>query len=92
LQPIPACAGVTEKVYFSFIMERNGLFISLASILKKEFLSFDLARNRISLSTKSNADKSGTNPENQGSKKAQTHGPKPKKKKASSRNTSFNNP
>ena len=73
------------------VIVRN-LKISLTSISKGEFLSFALARNRISLSTKSNTDKSGTDVENQGSKKAQTHGPKPKIKKASSRNTSFNNP
>ena len=57
------------QVYFSFIMERNGLLISLTSISKREFLSLDLAGNRISLSTKSNADKSVTNLENQNTKR-----------------------
>jgi len=79
------------QVYFSFIMEWNSLLISLTSISKREFLSFALTRTRISLSTKSNADKSGIDPENQDSKKAQARCPKSKKKKASSRNTPSNN-
>jgi uncharacterized protein len=58
-------------------------------------LEVDLARNRISLSMKSQAEKSGTGVENQGLKKAQNRKPKPKnknKKNLSSRNAPFNNP
>jgi len=58
-------------------------------------LEVDLARNRISLSIKSQAEKSGTGVENPGLKKAKNRKPKPKnkdKKNLSSGNTPFNNP
>jgi uncharacterized protein len=58
-------------------------------------LEVDLARKRISLSMKSQAEKSVTAVENPGLKKVQNRNPKPKnkmKKKVSSRNTPFNNP
>ena len=58
-------------------------------------LEVDLARNRISLSMKSQAEKSGTGVENPGLKKAKNRKPKPKnkdKKNLSSGNTPFNNP
>jgi uncharacterized protein len=58
-------------------------------------LEVDLARNRISLSMKSQAEKSGTGVENPGLKKGQNRKPKPKnknKKNLSSRNAPFNNP
>jgi uncharacterized protein len=58
-------------------------------------LEVDLARNRISLSMKSQAEKSGTGVENPGLKKAKNRKPKPKnkdKKNLSSGNAPFNNP
>jgi len=57
-------------------------------------LEVDLARNRISLSMKSQAEKSGTAVENPGLKKAKNRKPKTKNKKknVSSRNALFNNP
>ncbi|RLC26196.1 MAG: RNA-binding transcriptional accessory protein [Deltaproteobacteria bacterium] len=58
-------------------------------------LEVDLARNRISLSMKSQAEKSGTDVENSGLKKAQKRNKKPKnknKKNLSSGNAPFNNP
>ncbi|MDA3834780.1 MAG: Tex family protein [Spirochaetales bacterium] len=56
-------------------------------------LNVDLARNRISLTMKSQADKSGTVIEKQGFKKAKNRNPKPKKKtNLSSANIPFNNP
>jgi uncharacterized protein len=58
-------------------------------------LEVDLARNRISLSMKSQAEKSGTGVENPGLKKGQNRKPKPKnknKKNLSSKNAPFNNP
>ncbi len=56
-------------------------------------LEVDLARNRISLSMKSQADKSGIGVENSGFKKAQNRKPKNKNKKnLSSGNAMFNNP
>ncbi len=58
-------------------------------------LEVDLARNRISLSMKSQAEKSGTGVENPSLKKAKNRKPKPKnkdKKNLSSGNTPFNNP
>ena len=58
-------------------------------------LEVDLARNRISLSMKSQAEKSDAAMENPGLKKAQKRNPKPKNKKknkVSHRNEPFNNP
>ncbi len=56
-------------------------------------LEVDLARNRISLSMKSQAEKSDAAVENPGLKKAQKRKPKNKdKKNLSSRNAPFNNP
>ena len=56
-------------------------------------LEVDLARNRISLSMKSQAEKSGTGVESPGLKKTQKRNPKPKnKKKVSSNPAPFNNP
>jgi len=58
-------------------------------------LEVDLARNRISLSMKSQAEKSSTGVENPGLKKAKNRKPKPKnkdKKNLSSGNAPFNNP
>jgi len=58
-------------------------------------LEVDLVRNRISLSMKSQAEKSGTGVENPGLKKAKNRKPKSKnknKKNLSSRNAPFNNP
>jgi len=54
-------------------------------------LEIDLARNRISLSMKSQAEKSATGVENPGLKKAQNRNPK-NKKNLSSGNAPFNNP
>ncbi len=58
-------------------------------------LEVDLVRNRISLSMKSQAEKSGTGVKNPGLKKAKNRKPKSKnknKKNLSSRNAPFNNP
>ncbi len=58
-------------------------------------LEVDLARKRISLSMKSQAEKSVTAVENPGLKKVQNRNPKSKnkmKKKVSSKNTPFNSP
>jgi uncharacterized protein len=56
-------------------------------------LEVDLDRNRISLSMKSQAEKSGTGVENPGLKKAKNRKPKNKdKKNSSSGNAPFNNP
>ena len=60
-------------------------------------LEVDLARNRISLSMKSNADNFAIGAKKPGLEKAQTRAPKPKKKqqqkeKVKSKNTPFNNP
>jgi len=56
-------------------------------------LEVDLDRNRISLSMKSQAEKSGTGVENPGLKKAKNRKPKNKdKKNLSSGNAPFNNP
>lgn len=56
-------------------------------------LNVDLARNRISLTMKSQAEKSGAAVDNPGFKKAKNHNPKPKSKKnLSSGNVPFNNP
>ena len=58
-------------------------------------LEVDLVRNRISLSMKSQAEKSGTGVKNPGLKKAKNRKPKSKnknKKNLSSRNARFNNP
>ncbi len=58
-------------------------------------LEVDLARKRISLSMKSQAEKSVTTVENPGLKKVQNRNPKSKnkmKKKVSSKNTPFNSP
>ena len=58
-------------------------------------LEVDLSRNRISLSMKSHADKSGSGVENPDMQKAQNRGPQqkpPNQKKVSSRNKSLNSP
>jgi len=56
-------------------------------------LKVDLARNRISLTMKSQAEKSGAAVDNPGFKKAKNHNPEPKSKKnLSSGNVPFNNP
>ena len=57
-------------------------------------LEVDLVRKRISLSMKSQPEKSDAAMESPGLKKPQNHPPKPKKKKnkVSDRNASFNNP
>jgi uncharacterized protein len=63
--------------------------------VKVSVLEVDLARNRISLSMKSQAEKSDTGVENPGLKRSQNRKPKPKNKKknkVSGRNAPFNNP